>query len=281
MENPALDCKDELAKMKDKSSHVTRRVRGTKMNPNEAKHLHMKTEKKFKGLPETNPGYFARRQCIKARLRRANHDSKGRRAPCETPFCVISAVPPPLAWSLEGRGPQSVYRIIFYRHCAKTMAVGRMLLQSSGRLMNRRLLLSPPPHHRPINSRRSLVVTGRTLAAAAVSSSSELPYHLVVGLPALSPTMESGSLAEWYVAEGDGFGAGDALCKIETDKAVSPSSLPLPLSVCVVSLLPSTHSFSIVSPASQAIDFEAQDDGYVAKILVEPGHGNDCKYMKR
>ena len=68
---------------------------------------------------------------------------------------------------------------------------------------------------------------------------SSLPYHLVVGLPALSPTMESGSLAEWYVAEGDSFGAGDALVKIETDKA--------------------------------SIDFEAQDDGYVAKFLADTG----------
>jgi len=54
-----------------------------------------------------------------------------------------------------------------------------------------------------------------------------------------SPTMESGSLAEWYVEEGAGFTAGDAIAKIETDKA--------------------------------SIDFEAQDDGYVAKILLPTG----------
>lgn len=71
----------------------------------------------------------------------------------------------------------------------------------------------------------------------------ELPYHLVVGLPALSPTMEAGSLAEWYVDEGDSFAAGDAIAKIETDKA--------------------------------SIDFEAQDDGYVAKLLMEAGTGKD------
>jgi hypothetical protein len=70
-----------------------------------------------------------------------------------------------------------------------------------------------------------------------------LPYHLVVGLPALSPTMEVGTLAEWYVQEGDTFHAGDALAKIETDKA--------------------------------AMDFEAQDDGVVAKILIAAGDGAD------
>mmetsp|Transcript_12782 Transcript_12782/g.16749 ORF Transcript_12782/g.16749 Transcript_12782/m.16749 type:complete len:236 (+) Transcript_12782:70-777(+) len=68
---------------------------------------------------------------------------------------------------------------------------------------------------------------------------SGLPYHLVVGLPALSPTMDSGSLAEWYVSEGDSFSAGSVLAKIETDKA--------------------------------SIDFEAQDDGHVAKILMDAG----------
>jgi pyruvate dehydrogenase E2 component (dihydrolipoamide acetyltransferase) len=71
----------------------------------------------------------------------------------------------------------------------------------------------------------------------------DLPYHIVVGMPALSPTMETGILAEWYLEEGSGFSAGDALAKIETDKA--------------------------------SIDFEAQDDGYVAKILMEAGTGAD------
>jgi pyruvate dehydrogenase E2 component (dihydrolipoamide acetyltransferase) len=72
---------------------------------------------------------------------------------------------------------------------------------------------------------------------------SDLPYHIVVGMPALSPTMETGILAEWYLAEGAGFSAGDAIAKIETDKA--------------------------------SIDFEAQDDGFVAKILMEAGSGED------
>jgi pyruvate dehydrogenase E2 component (dihydrolipoamide acetyltransferase) len=68
---------------------------------------------------------------------------------------------------------------------------------------------------------------------------SDLPYHIVVGMPALSPTMEAGTLAAWNVKEGDSFIAGDSLAKIDTDKA--------------------------------SIDFEAQDDGYVAKLLVNEG----------
>jgi pyruvate dehydrogenase E2 component (dihydrolipoamide acetyltransferase) len=51
--------------------------------------------------------------------------------------------------------------------------------------------------------------------------------------------METGILAEWYLPEGSAFSAGAVLAKIETDKA--------------------------------SIDFEAQDDGVIAKILVEAG----------
>lgn len=55
--------------------------------------------------------------------------------------------------------------------------------------------------------------------------------------------METGVLAEWYLSEGSSFAAGEAIAKIETDKA--------------------------------SIDFEAQDDGFVAKFLMEAGNGED------
>jgi len=51
--------------------------------------------------------------------------------------------------------------------------------------------------------------------------------------------MESGSIASWNLKEGDSFAAGDVFCSVETDKAT--------------------------------VDFEAQDDGVLAKILVEAG----------
>jgi len=60
-----------------------------------------------------------------------------------------------------------------------------------------------------------------------------------MGMPALSPTMEVGTISSWNVTEGQAFAAGDSLAEIETDKAT--------------------------------IDFEAQDEGIVAKILVESG----------
>lgn len=38
-------------------------------------------------------------------------------------------------------------------------------------------------------------------------------------MPALSPTMEKGTLAKWHVSEGDTVGSGDVIAEIETDKA--------------------------------------------------------------
>lgn len=74
----------------------------------------------------------------------------------------------------------------------------------------------------------------RTFSRSAILSDDDLPYHIVVGMPALSPTMETGTLSEWYLEEGSGFSAGESIAKIETDKA--------------------------------SIDFEAQDDGYIGTL---------------
>ncbi|RLN49250.1 hypothetical protein BBJ28_00014882 [Nothophytophthora sp. Chile5] len=81
----------------------------------------------------------------------------------------------------------------------------------------------------------------RREASMAVSARafSSLPDHEVVGLPALSPTMEVGTIAKWNKAEGDLISAGDVVLEVETDKAV--------------------------------VDYEATDDSYLAKILVGAG----------
>ncbi len=42
---------------------------------------------------------------------------------------------------------------------------------------------------------------------------------IAITMPALSPTMEEGTLAKWLKAEGDSVAPGDALAEIETDKA--------------------------------------------------------------
>ncbi|MCL4141438.1 UNVERIFIED_CONTAM: hypothetical protein GTU68_003223 [Idotea baltica] len=58
-------------------------------------------------------------------------------------------------------------------------------------------------------------------------------------MPALSPTMEEGTLAKWLVKEGDTVQSGDILAEIETDKAT--------------------------------MEFEAVDEGVVGKILIAEG----------
>jgi pyruvate dehydrogenase E2 component (dihydrolipoamide acetyltransferase) len=58
-------------------------------------------------------------------------------------------------------------------------------------------------------------------------------------MPALSPTMEEGTLAKWHVKEGDTVSSGDILAEIETDKAT--------------------------------MEFEAVDEGVMGKIIVAEG----------
>src|SRR5215510_15728253 len=60
-----------------------------------------------------------------------------------------------------------------------------------------------------------------------------------ITMPALSPTMEEGSLAKWLVKEGDKVAPGDVIAEIETDKAT--------------------------------MEVEAVDEGTVAKIVVPAG----------
>ncbi|WP_341205155.1 pyruvate dehydrogenase complex E1 component subunit beta [uncultured Sulfitobacter sp.] len=58
-------------------------------------------------------------------------------------------------------------------------------------------------------------------------------------MPALSPTMEEGTLAKWLVKEGDTVSSGDIMAEIETDKAT--------------------------------MEFEAVDEGTIGKILIDAG----------
>ena len=63
-----------------------------------------------------------------------------------------------------------------------------------------------------------------------------------IKMPALSPTMEEGTLAKWLVKEGDEVKSGDLLAEIETDKAT--------------------------------MEFEAVDEGIIGKILIAEGTDN-------
>ncbi len=63
-----------------------------------------------------------------------------------------------------------------------------------------------------------------------------------IKMPALSPTMTSGTLAKWLVAAGDKVASGDVIAEIETDKAT--------------------------------MEVEAVDDGILAKVIVAAGSEN-------
>ncbi len=64
-----------------------------------------------------------------------------------------------------------------------------------------------------------------------------MPINIL--MPALSPTMEEGTLAKWNVKEGDSVTSGDVIAEIETDKAT--------------------------------MEFEAVDEGTIGKIVVAEG----------
>ena len=59
----------------------------------------------------------------------------------------------------------------------------------------------------------------RTIFTATLPSHADYPPHTVVGLPALSPTMEEGTVQSWTLEVGEEFAASDIICQIETDKA--------------------------------------------------------------
>lgn len=64
---------------------------------------------------------------------------------------------------------------------------------------------------------KNVSFTGR----AALSSSQINFDEQLITMPALSPTMESGTITEWLVKPGDTVEEGDELCLVETDKAVA------------------------------------------------------------
>ena len=86
---------------------------------------------------------------------------------------------------------------------------------------------------------RSAVGAASCAPAAQKRAFSALPPHQVVKMPSLSPTMARGNIVEWKKKIGEKISPGEVYCTVETDKAT--------------------------------VDFESQEDGYLAKILVPNG----------
>ncbi|XP_029626297.1 dihydrolipoyllysine-residue acetyltransferase component of pyruvate dehydrogenase complex, mitochondrial [Salmo trutta] len=91
-------------------------------------------------------------------------------------------------------------------------------------------------------SLNTVVFASRTalpLSASGTQRFYSLPPHQKVELPALSPTMQTGTIARWEKKEGDKINEGDLIAEVETDKAT--------------------------------VGFELLEDCYLAKILVAEG----------
>lgn len=86
---------------------------------------------------------------------------------------------------------------------------------------------------------QQLLQVHRLVQSYRCYSSADLPAHTKVSLPALSPTMEMGTINTWQKKEGDKVTEGDLLAEIETDKAT--------------------------------MGFESSEEGYLAKIFHPAG----------
>lgn len=130
---------------------------------------------------------------------------------------------------------------MFCRQLNKTSVIRRVSERST--LASRTKLCKQTPMQ--ISSRHlvtknvSIKPAVNVLSNLRFMSSSDLPSHEVVKLPALSPTMEQGTIVTWEKKVGDQLSEGDLLCEIETDKAT--------------------------------MGFETPEEGYLAKILIQAG----------
>lgn len=76
-------------------------------------------------------------------------------------------------------------------------------------------------------------------AASPAGGAGTFPPHALLTMPALSPTMTQGNIISWLKKEGDEVAPGDVFAEVETDKA--------------------------------SIEWEAQEEGFIAKLLVSEG----------
>ncbi|XBW38768.1 hypothetical protein QEN19_004354 [Hanseniaspora menglaensis] len=93
---------------------------------------------------------------------------------------------------------------------------------------------------RTLIQRASLLAQNKNATRLAILRTyAAFPPHNVIGMPALSPTMAQGGLAVWSKQIGDHLEPGCVLAEVETDKA--------------------------------QMDFEFQDEGFLAKVLIPEG----------
>lgn len=120
-----------------------------------------------------------------------------------------------------------------------TIATNPIIVTATTKMSASRSLLMPASRLLAASASTWSSSSRSVMAARALSTSSVQQAISKFTMPAMSPTMTSGGIAAWKVKEGQAFSAGDVLLEIETDKAT--------------------------------MDVEAQDDGILAKIIVQDG----------
>lgn len=108
-------------------------------------------------------------------------------------------------------------------------------------VQTRRFAGLPPHEELKVLAHASRAAAGARIPKLSVETAGAGPDSLLLApqMPALSPTMNQGNILEWKKKEGESIAPGDVICVIETDKAT--------------------------------LDWEAQEEGVLAKILVQAG----------
>ncbi|XP_060522620.1 dihydrolipoyllysine-residue acetyltransferase component of pyruvate dehydrogenase complex, mitochondrial isoform X2 [Cylas formicarius] len=132
-----------------------------------------------------------------------------------------------------------MFRNIILRNDVAKILVKRALRGQNLRNISIQCIRTKHYHRFLLNSKQIIKPWKTTDKALVKYYSSGLPAHTRVALPALSPTMEMGSIISWEKKEGDKLNEGDLLAEIETDKAT--------------------------------MGFETPEEGYLAKILIPAG----------
>ncbi len=114
---------------------------------------------------------------------------------------------------------------------------------------------------------------------AAAAPAVKYPPHQVLKMPSLSPTMTKGNIGEWKKKIGDKVSPGEVYCTVRIPSTDGLSVSPLAsvcLETCVLKICYHHLAFVLflflqVETDKATVDFESQEDGYLAAILIPNG----------
>ena len=86
-------------------------------------------------------------------------------------------------------------------------------------------------------------------------------------MPALSPTMEEGTLAKWHVKEGDTVKAGDVIAEIETDKATMEVEAVDEGEITDILVAEGSEGVKVNTPIARL-----KDEGGASRLIPHPAH---------